>query len=223
MGHATGHTQPRLSNNNSLWQLFASRAHFGLVFALEFWQCSAIIDEQWWNSNRLIVSNWFTPRQFYFWQKSQNCGAVSLTTLEYLFLSWRGPMRGQGRAGSRGGQLRSFILRPGPRTMIWGDKICCNDPDNYTFYSNFTLPWNLITAQYLNILSGITRGLLYSDLVINRLILSADTHTPLNWLPTRNQTLRDIHHIWICSSLSNWARPKDVTCIVLKTNEKSRL
>ena len=56
-----------------------------MLKALNYWHCRYCI--QWWNSNRLIVSNWFTPRHFYFWQKSQNCGAVSLTTLEYLFLS----------------------------------------------------------------------------------------------------------------------------------------
>ena len=57
---------------------------------------------------------------------------------------------------SRGGQLGSFI-KPWTSALIQAeDKITAwlyNDPDNYTFYSNFTLPWNLITALYLNILS----------------------------------------------------------------------
>ena len=137
-------------------------------------------------------------------------------------------MGGGGLRPSRRVPVRVIYPLPAPRTPPWykEDKILagCNDPDNYTFYSNFTLPWNLITAQVFKYsFSGITRGLLYSDLVINRLILSADTHTPLNWLPARNQTFTDIHHIWIYPSLSNWARPEDVTSIVLKTNERSRL
>ena len=68
-----------------------------------------------------------------------------------------------------GSQLGSFIPFLPPRTPPWykEDKIsaacCSNDPDNYTFYSNFTLPWNLITALlYLNIpRSLITRDVLF--------------------------------------------------------------
>ena len=82
---ATGHG-PSCATTTTVCGNFSHQPYFLILFiALNYWHCHSCI--QWWNSNRLIVSNWFTPRHFYFWQKSQNCGAVSLTTLEYLFLS----------------------------------------------------------------------------------------------------------------------------------------
>ena len=87
-------------------------------------------------------------------------------------------MGGGGLRPSRRVPVRVIYPLPAPRTPPWykEDKILagCNDPDNYTFYSNFTLPWNLITALlYLNIpLSLSSREMCYSKLVINRLILS---------------------------------------------------
>ena len=79
---------------------------------------------------------------------------------------------------SREGQLGSFIQLWTSALIQAEDKITAwlyNDPDNYTFYSNFTLPWNLITALYLNIPLSLSHHarICYSELVINRLILSS--------------------------------------------------
>ena len=108
---ATGHS-PRWATTTTVCDNITISLHHSdllvLFFSADYCHCHYCI--QWWNSNRLIVSNWFTPRHFYFWQKSQNCGAVSLTTLEYLFLSLALTNERRGLGPSRGGQLGSFIL-----------------------------------------------------------------------------------------------------------------
>ena len=134
-----------------LWRLFASRAYLALVFALDY--IDSVVP--------LLTNNDGTQTDWLFQIGSRRASFISdkrakiagrfLWPLWSIYSClWHWPMGDRGMGPSRGGQLGSFIL-PWTSALIQGvDKITAwlyNDSDNYTFYSNFTLPWNLITAQ----------------------------------------------------------------------------
>lgn len=123
------------------------------------------------------------------------------------------------------GPVRVIYPLPAPRTrpdirrirsLLLGPP---NDSDNYTFYSNFTLPWNLITALYLNIPLSLSHHarICYSELVINRLILSS--RHPHSAKLTHDMKPGIEKHPSKFSALFKWSKIKKVVGFTVKNTK----